>query len=432
VALIGVLCLGGASSAATSPAEPLFGLVATPVGNGPPEASLARLHPVELRPVGATLRLGRFYPYANPFVRSPDGRLGAVAHGETLWVIDLVRLALVWTVDVKARSPGRVLPIDRLSWPSRRRLIAASVHSSEVVVLDPVARRIQRLAVPPELVDATPTASGMVLLAGRYGEPLRIVSIDQRRRIFVLKRLWRGIEQRPSGRKALPPGARRAVENARRAVAAQAGVAPESIRVRAVVPRVWPSTALGCPGRLGLRVVTEGYRVLVAAGAKTYDYREALERPQTSMICAVRTNEEINVPDNNLLRSGAAAMHVTDAVLAAERGGARGFVVTSGGVLSVLDLRSGRVRYRKLGPAITGPQDYRAAHVSGDVLVASGASMAPYETNGVFLVNTTTGRGRRIGGSQCGWETWRGAVALLGSHATVSRSSTLGVASSTR
>ena len=58
-------------------------------------------------------------------------------------------------------------------------------------------------------------------------------------------------------------------------VATHAGVSPADVTVVSADAVTWPNGAAGCP-RMGVMytdVVTPGYRVVLDAGGKTYDYR---------------------------------------------------------------------------------------------------------------------------------------------------------------
>jgi hypothetical protein len=63
-----------------------------------------------------------------------------------------------------------------------------------------------------------------------------------------------------------------------RAALAQAatdlGVAPDQLTIVAVEARDWPDSSLGCPqpGRAYAQIVTPGYRVVVEANGRQYDY----------------------------------------------------------------------------------------------------------------------------------------------------------------
>jgi hypothetical protein len=57
--------------------------------------------------------------------------------------------------------------------------------------------------------------------------------------------------------------------------ARRAGVPTESVRVVSATAETWPNGSLGCPtpGSGSADVITEGYRLVVQAGDRTYDYR---------------------------------------------------------------------------------------------------------------------------------------------------------------
>ena len=67
-----------------------------------------------------------------------------------------------------------------------------------------------------------------------------------------------------------PPVVRLAIES----LAGDLRVPSTQIGVVAVEPRDWPDASLGCPqpGRTYLQVVTPGYRVVLAAGGREYEY----------------------------------------------------------------------------------------------------------------------------------------------------------------
>lgn len=58
------------------------------------------------------------------------------------------------------------------------------------------------------------------------------------------------------------------------ALSREIGVPQEQILVAEVEEREWPSSALGCPepGRAYLQVVTPGYRIVLVAQGKNYEY----------------------------------------------------------------------------------------------------------------------------------------------------------------
>lgn len=71
-----------------------------------------------------------------------------------------------------------------------------------------------------------------------------------------------------------PAGAERAVQLARQDLAQKLGLALEAIRLASVEGVEWPDTSLGCPqpGMMYAQVITPGFRVVLQAGGKTYEY----------------------------------------------------------------------------------------------------------------------------------------------------------------
>ncbi|MGB9724230.1 MAG: hypothetical protein ACP5OO_11615 [Chloroflexia bacterium] len=57
-------------------------------------------------------------------------------------------------------------------------------------------------------------------------------------------------------------------------LAGRLNLPPEQIRVVQVEERMWPDSSLGCPrpGEMYLQVITPGYRILLEAGGRQYDY----------------------------------------------------------------------------------------------------------------------------------------------------------------
>ena len=66
------------------------------------------------------------------------------------------------------------------------------------------------------------------------------------------------------------------------ALAREVGVPQDQIIVAQVEPQDWPNSALGCPepGRAYLQVITPGYRVILSAQGKDYEYHTN----QTTMV----------------------------------------------------------------------------------------------------------------------------------------------------
>ncbi len=72
----------------------------------------------------------------------------------------------------------------------------------------------------------------------------------------------------------VPPAAAPLLEEARRDTARRAGVAPSAVAVVKVEPVEWRDASLGCPepGKVYAQVVTPGYRFVLRAGGKSYEY----------------------------------------------------------------------------------------------------------------------------------------------------------------
>lgn len=73
---------------------------------------------------------------------------------------------------------------------------------------------------------------------------------------------------------SVPPEATAAVNLARQQLSTQTGVPADQIQVVSVSSVQWPTSALGCPrpGRMYAQVVTPGYRIVLAAAGRTYEY----------------------------------------------------------------------------------------------------------------------------------------------------------------
>lgn len=80
----------------------------------------------------------------------------------------------------------------------------------------------------------------------------------------VYARLWQG--DRQAG----------LVARARKDLAARLGLADDAVQLVAVEPATWPDACLGLPqpGEMCAQVLVEGYRVLLQAGGRIYEYRE--------------------------------------------------------------------------------------------------------------------------------------------------------------
>ncbi len=71
-----------------------------------------------------------------------------------------------------------------------------------------------------------------------------------------------------------PAEAKEAVRLAREDLAQKLGLAPEAIRLVSVETVEWRDTSLGCPqpGMMYAQVITPGFRVVLEAAGKKYDY----------------------------------------------------------------------------------------------------------------------------------------------------------------
>lgn len=65
------------------------------------------------------------------------------------------------------------------------------------------------------------------------------------------------------------------VELARADLAKNLGINPDTITVREATAVEWPNPGLGCPQRgvFYIQVITPGYKILLEANGKVYDYR---------------------------------------------------------------------------------------------------------------------------------------------------------------
>ena len=73
---------------------------------------------------------------------------------------------------------------------------------------------------------------------------------------------------------SVPREASAAVNQARQQLSTQTGVPVDQIQVVSVSSVQWPTSALGCPqpGHMYAQVVTPGYRIILAAAGRTYEY----------------------------------------------------------------------------------------------------------------------------------------------------------------
>lgn len=79
------------------------------------------------------------------------------------------------------------------------------------------------------------------------------------------------------------PDARRLAAQARSDLAQRLTISADSIRLTRTEAVEWPDTSLGCPkpGFMYAQVVTPGYRIVLEAGGKTYEYHS--DRQQVSL-----------------------------------------------------------------------------------------------------------------------------------------------------
>lgn len=86
----------------------------------------------------------------------------------------------------------------------------------------------------------------------------------------------------------MPAAAEAALEAAKHDLAQRTGAAPGDMRVVSVTPVEWPNSALGCPkpGMAYAQVVTPGYRIVLAAGGKQYEYHS--DRGRNVVFCEQR------------------------------------------------------------------------------------------------------------------------------------------------
>ncbi|MFN8471805.1 MAG: hypothetical protein U0822_06390 [Anaerolineae bacterium] len=126
----------------------------------------------------------------------------------------------------------------------------------------------------------------------------------------------------PQPESAKPPatGSATAVANAQADLARRLGIAPASIAVAQAESVTWPDASLGCPqpGVMYMQIVTPGYRVVLSAGGREYDYRATsdgqvrlCERPAGTPPAApsptAAARGEIAVPTTSAPQGGPAA-----------------------------------------------------------------------------------------------------------------------------
>ena len=76
----------------------------------------------------------------------------------------------------------------------------------------------------------------------------------------------------PEGK--IPAGSEAQIELAKQNLANRLGTSTESITVASVEEVEWPDSSLGCPepGKMYAQIVTPGYRIMLQAGGKDYEY----------------------------------------------------------------------------------------------------------------------------------------------------------------
>ena len=95
-----------------------------------------------------------------------------------------------------------------------------------------------------------------------------------------------GASQSPTGAQSpVPTEAVPSVDAAKQHLAQQSGVPVDQITALSVTKVNWPTSALGCPqpGRMYAQMVTPGYRIILQAGGKTYEYHS--DRGQHVVSC---------------------------------------------------------------------------------------------------------------------------------------------------
>jgi hypothetical protein len=70
------------------------------------------------------------------------------------------------------------------------------------------------------------------------------------------------------------------LQDARADAAQRAGVSPDQVSVVSVEPVEWRDSSLGCPepGKMYTQAITPGYRILLQAGGKSYEYHSDQSR----------------------------------------------------------------------------------------------------------------------------------------------------------
>ncbi len=120
------------------------------------------------------------------------------------------------------------------------------------------------------------------------------------------------LPQQPADPSALPPVAALAIQD----LAARTGVPPETIAVVELEAVDWPDSSLGCPqpGFFYLQVITPGYRLVLAAGGRRYEYHT--DQGTRAVFCQAATPAspaEPALPGDALSEGGTASPSALDA-----------------------------------------------------------------------------------------------------------------------
>jgi len=86
--------------------------------------------------------------------------------------------------------------------------------------------------------------------------------------------------------KGIPPGLGAAMELARQDLAERLGMPINEIAIVSMEAVEWPDASLGCPkpGMMYAQVITPGYRIILEAGGKRYEYHS--DRGKRAILCA--------------------------------------------------------------------------------------------------------------------------------------------------
>jgi hypothetical protein len=95
-----------------------------------------------------------------------------------------------------------------------------------------------------------------------------------------------------SGAVVPPAGAEDTIHLARQDLAQRAGVVPEGIQLLSVEAVQWPDASLGCPqpGMMYAQVVTPGYRLVLEAEGKQYNYHT--DQGRFAVLCEGKESSE--------------------------------------------------------------------------------------------------------------------------------------------